>query len=221
MNADNNNPDTASGGAVSGEKKGEYLGYAGMGYYGEGIKPPKIGIEFDTYHNDSRNDNKNENHAAVIFWGFRNDTGYADDNIHGAGGGVEGPINPVFNSNAGTAIRNKGYHKGDLGNGYSCNWMEDALVHTVRVEVYRNTTTLKYEIKMWFVNGRPYSGDNFLNVAKNYSSNANILLDYLMPAAFIEADNTKLGQVYFGFTEGTGDMTQNVDIYGFAAEFIQ
>ena len=57
---------------------GEYLGYAGPGL-DDGLQPPKIGIEFDTYPNpgagnicssDSRRDDTPvANHVAAVYWG--------------------------------------------------------------------------------------------------------------------------------------------------------
>jgi len=57
---------------------GEYIGYAGPGL-DDGLQPPKIGIEFDTYPNEeagdicgsnSRRDNTPvANHLAAVYWG--------------------------------------------------------------------------------------------------------------------------------------------------------
>lgn len=231
MNASNNDPALASGGAPSDESLGEYLGYAGLGVHGVGIKPPKIGIEFDTYPNDTRNDSPDRwgyraNHAAVLFWGLRNDAGYADDNYHGAGNGTDSPRNPEYDSTAKLNNKDVGYYKGTLGDGSrKYNWLEDGAVHTARIEIYRNTTTRRYEIKLWVIDGRPAASNAFLDVTTNYpgtgSYSSSLRLDYLMPTAFISSDDTALSQVYFGFTEATGAKTQSADIYGFAAEFIQ
>ncbi|MFP5239158.1 MAG: hypothetical protein ACLGQW_04935 [Acidobacteriota bacterium] len=106
-----------AGGPQAGVSHGSFLGYAGPGYpywgHGLGLRPPKIGVEFDIYHNpnhtdspvvksDGRNDPDNH-HMANVFWGSTwsigtNATvaptnsystslyyGY-DDNVHNLGG---------------------------------------------------------------------------------------------------------------------------------------
>jgi hypothetical protein len=72
-----------AGGPPAGSSHGSFLGYAGQGYpywaNGLGIRPPKIGVEFDIYTNsghsgspavssDGRNDPDNH-HIANVFWG--------------------------------------------------------------------------------------------------------------------------------------------------------
>ncbi|WP_243358218.1 hypothetical protein [Fundidesulfovibrio terrae] len=72
-----------AGGPPAGVSHGSFLGYAGPGYpywgNGLGIRPPKMGVEFDIYTNsghsgsptvssDGRNDPDNH-HIANIFWG--------------------------------------------------------------------------------------------------------------------------------------------------------
>jgi len=221
MNADNNDPDTAAGGAPSGESYGEYLGYAGMGVHNVGIKPPKIGVEVDTYPNSSRNDDGDANHVAALFWGERNDTGYKDDNYHGAGGSSNDPENPEYDRFARIQDKDVGYVKGTLGNGHNrYNWLEDGATHTMRIEVLRNTSTRKYEIKAWIVDGRPSAGSNFMDVTTSYTGSTP-LVDYLMPTAFSTSDNASLAHVYFGFTEATGAASQTADLYGLRFEFIQ
>lgn len=106
-----------AGGPPSGVSHGSFLGYAGPGYpfwgNGLGLRPPKMGVEFDIYTNsghsgsptissDGRNDPDNH-HLANIFWGttwgitnvattaptntYTTSSWYAwDDNVHNIGG---------------------------------------------------------------------------------------------------------------------------------------
>ncbi len=58
---------------------GEYMGYAGPGLSSDGLQPPKLAVEIDTYPNpgagsvcgsDSRYDDEPvANHAALVYWG--------------------------------------------------------------------------------------------------------------------------------------------------------
>ena len=106
-----------AGGPQAGVSHGSFLGYAGPGYpywgHGLGLRPPKIGVEFDIYTNsghsgsptvssDGRNDPDNH-HIGNVFWGSTWTIGtnstvpptnaYAtssyygwDDNVHDFGG---------------------------------------------------------------------------------------------------------------------------------------
>lgn len=140
MSAINNTRDR-TGGAPSGISIGELLGFAGPGNTAsmavgpnEGLRPPKMAVEFDTYPNgtasicgsDSRNDNNAgsqdfRNHMAVLFWGENVPSGSAcsgiprnsyDDNRHESGSGDDssttgaGPVNS-YNGYAGG-----GYYEG-------------------------------------------------------------------------------------------------------------
>jgi hypothetical protein len=56
----------------------EYMGYAGPGLSSNGLQPPKLAVEIDTYPNpgagnvcgsNSRRDDGDANHAALVYWG--------------------------------------------------------------------------------------------------------------------------------------------------------
>ncbi|MBI3522963.1 MAG: hypothetical protein HY066_00330 [Betaproteobacteria bacterium] len=79
------------------------LGYAGTPPSGSsaGIKPPKLGVEFDTSINSSRNDPSSD-HFAFLYWGMAGDNSPTgtntgdDDNTHYKGilGSGSEPLNP-------------------------------------------------------------------------------------------------------------------------------
>ena len=57
---------------------GQYLGYAGAGLTSNGLQPPKLAVEIDTFPNsgsgdvcadNSRRDDGNANHTAMVYWG--------------------------------------------------------------------------------------------------------------------------------------------------------
>lgn len=63
------------------------LGYAGSPSGATpGIERPKVGIEFDTFYNASRNDPSGD-HMALMYWGSTSDSDGSDDNIHYLGNG--------------------------------------------------------------------------------------------------------------------------------------
>ena len=239
MSAKYNNPSTACGGPASNISLGEYLGYAGMGPYGVGIRPPKFGVEVDTWPNpkegdpcsgdptsvDSRCDHSNANHVAVIFWGNRTDTNYGDDNRHGAGGSSsdKSPMNPYYISSSAA----DGYREVVKGSS-TYNWLEDGQDHTFRIEVWRDPNDrTAYRIKVWIDSAAGYDSD-FLNVNADYvHTDAALRLDYtfsLYNGVYKRNnyyDHDDLSQIYFGWTEGTGGATQNADIHNFKLEFRQ
>lgn len=88
---------------MCGSTAGSRLGYAGIptGGTSVGIKPPKIGVEFDTAVTTNRNDYSGD-HFAFLYWGSAGDdspTGTVsgnDDNTHHTGilGSGSEPLNP-------------------------------------------------------------------------------------------------------------------------------
>jgi hypothetical protein len=121
-----------TGGSPPGTSNGEFVGYSGPDNTpdGLGLKPPKMGIEFDTYPNGagdicssgSRNDHTPgagfRDHIALLYWGARhpitqaggttctvNGVSYPsdsfDDNRHGAGGSGNDPVNSSYGDGTG------------------------------------------------------------------------------------------------------------------------
>lgn len=197
-----NDPDTAAGGP------GEYIGYAGPGPGGQGIKAPKIAVEVDTYPNkgnaaadtrNSRRDRSDANHLAVVCWGAA-DTLY-DDNVHGVG---TDPQNPATTS--------QGYYEQAAPTG-GPNWLEDGMQHAMRVEIHRESHDDKgcYTVRVW--------------IDPTEDGRDDVTADYAMPplvtsTVYLEqADHNRLDTVYFGWTESTGAETQTVAIYDFALAF--
>jgi len=90
----------ASGTAPCGRTGGR-LGYAGNNGVSTPIKPPKIGLEFDTRSSIDADgtgtfgDPSGAKHAAIVFWGAGNSAASDDDNTHGqAADSSSYPSNP-------------------------------------------------------------------------------------------------------------------------------
>ncbi len=208
MTADND-PGFAAGGPAS-DFRSEYLGYAGPGPSGRGIAPPKMAVEVDVFPNkgsnpperiNSRRDNSNSNHMAVVFWGST--TTSNDDNVHGVG---TRPRNP-------NAADSGGYYevaKPDHGS----NWLEDGQEHAMRLEIWRTGDAGQgvYTVLAW-VDG---AGAEFADVTRDYAAESP-QLNYT--ARLDGSDHARLDRVYFGWTEGTGESTQTVAIHDFALDF--
>lgn len=140
MSAINNTRDR-TGGAPSGISIGELMGFAGPGNTAsmavgpnEGLRPPKMAVEFDTYPNgtasicgsDSRNDHNAgsqefRNHMAVLFWGENVPSGSAcsgiprnsyDDNRHEAGSGDDSSTTGAGPVNSYDGYAGGGYYEG-------------------------------------------------------------------------------------------------------------
>lgn len=221
MTADND-PRTAAGGPPSGTSRGEYLGYAGPGPSGRGIRPPKMAVEVDVFPNrgddeptevHSRRDHTTANHVAVVWWGADDwwDASRAsyDDNVHGAGGADDWPASPR-NSAGG----DPGYHQVARISGRP-NWLEDGGEHAMRVEIARETESSgrgAYTVKVWVDPASPDAAD----VTRDFDAETPLAVQSVSLAA---GDHNRLSDVYFGFTEGTGGSNQTVAVHDFALDF--
>lgn len=211
ISADTNSA-AASGGPATGSM-GELLGYAGPGPSGNGIAPPKLAVEVDTYPNkgkgketdvNNRHDAGNDNHVAVVYWG--DDSGRNasyDDNAHGVGAS---PGNPAATSTGYVA-------KAKAASGP--NWLEDGEAHAMRLELHRagaGGSSGTYRVKVW-VDPKASGLDD---VTADYAAESP-LLDHT--ATLSGRYNTGLDVIRFGWTEGTGGAVQTVAIYDFSLDF--
>ena len=202
-----NDPQTAAGGPPAGVgNRGEYLGYAGPGPAGVGIRPPKLAVEVDLYPNKTRNnpqkantraDYSNANHVAVVYWGAA-ETEY-DDNVHGAGQNPPGA--------------SSGYSQhGKTPGGF--NWLEDGEPHALRVELHRQDAPGggSYQVRVWVDPDAPGNDDvtaDFTAQTPQIDHTATLSAD----------DHAGLSAIRFGWTEGTGKETQTVALRDFSLDF--
>ncbi|MBP8609278.1 MAG: hypothetical protein KBI28_07715 [Syntrophaceae bacterium] len=169
---------TDRGGPPPDVSMGELMCYAGSGISGNGLRGPKMAVEFDTYGNteamddngcsSGRADQANRlNHTALMYWGNESTTlcppgstarsegascsrDTYDDNIHGQGGSGGGVNQLPINSASGDVTG--GYCQRTGGKvtvgGTQYNWMEDGQTHRVRIEITRNSNWY-YRVKAW------------------------------------------------------------------------
>lgn len=237
---------------------GELNGYAGSGNTssssslpratstldGLGLEPLKMALEFDTYGNTGamtyngcsggRQDNNNNNHIALMYWGQNlagncNASSTAgnsypqvsfDDNIHRAGSGsTSEPYNSAASGN-GSGLG--GYYERARS---TYNWLEDNQWHRVRIEVIRIPSTFSYQMKAWVdceSLATPYtacpSGEYvyFQDVLNPYDNSS-----YLpkIDRTQILTSATSFNTILFGFTLGTGGATESIQINNFAIYF--
>lgn len=175
------------------------------------------------------------NHIALMFWG-RNITSYCtvngtyysqasfDDNYHGAGdGSTSYPYNSSLSGN-GSGLG--GYYERARNSTTKYNWMEDQAWHRVRIEVIRIPSTYTYEVKAW-VDCETTSGSStcpaseYLYFQDIYSpyTNTTYLPKIDRTVTLSYTYNTMLNNILFGFTEGSGEKTQDITIANFAVYF--
>lgn len=216
--------------------QGELLAWGGHGLSGRGLKPPKLGFEFDTYYNScnanictagSRCDPVQNNHAAAVYWGATS-TGYAcgalyDDNRHGAGAGsVSQPMNPNdwnANPNGWDGVFYKPYST------YSTYaWMKQAVsgnsTMAVRVELFRSTTPSAsgyycYTLKGWVK--KP--GDSIPTGITDVTQDLTSAPDMIDSIVLNSATHSQLNHILFGWTQATGAATQLGTITNFNLAF--
>jgi hypothetical protein len=213
---------------------------------GLGLEPPKFAIEFDTYPNptamtyngcsNGRNDHNNNNHVALMFWGQNlagncdtrstAGSGYPqasfDDNVHGAGDGTTS--NPYNSSYSGNGSGLGGYYERAKS---AYNWLEDGQTHRVRIEVFRTSATRTYEVKVW-VDCESLAAPYTACPVNEYIYFQDIYNPYTNNSYLPKIDRTQqldatlspmLDNILFGFTEGTGAATQQLQINNFSVYF--
>lgn len=214
---------------------GELMGWGGPGSSGNGIRPPKIGLELDTWRNnsntnycsaDSRNDKyytsagitndpdkRISDHMAFVFWGSRNTSGWFcgatyDDNVHG----------PITDSTINTSDPINAYDQDNTGSGRygyyynpsAADWLRSGKKYYIRYELTRfptaNADSLYcYMLKAWIRDTAMPS--NYGDTYNDYT----VSLPDIQKVVYMSSQyNTRMNNVYFGFTEGTGSATQNV-----------
>lgn len=236
-----NNSKTSTGGAPARISMGELMGYAGPGRSdGTGLRPPKFGVEFDTFPNgsgdicaaSSRNDHA-DNHMALMFWGQDSaaltgncsisGTNYVkhtfDDNRHAEGTG-NNPTNSYHGDGSG------GYYSVAKGSN-TYNWLEDNQWHSYRMEVIRNLAPqasganagkYAYNIKAWV--DCPSCTEQQLSAFQNLPIAFDAKTPQINRTVYLTAaQHTAFSTMLFGFTEATGGSTQTVGIRNFNVYF--
>jgi hypothetical protein len=227
------NDASRSGGLVG---MSELLGYAGPGSTpdGRGLVPPKFAVEFDVYSNqgvknpnrvDSRADGEGGDHAALVFWGFEDDSGscmsdgnaYAcaqDDNRHSrqgeedVGRGVSGdmPRNSQNRSGAGDYAVQSGRP----------DWLRSG-THAMRLEVDRADAPnilgdYGYSIRVWI------DCADCDDVMHAYAADSPTLSRTF---ALSRPQHERFERVLFGWTEATGAGVQQVGVSDFKLYFLE
>lgn len=226
---------------------GELLSYGGKGSSGRGINPPKMAIEFDTYHNDgnsnlcspgSRNDYTNDyDHLSTAFWGAlttsntcSGDNQTYDDNRHGAG--TAGSSTQPQNSNNpdGSGNGMDGYYYGSTQ-----TWLKDGKSNSLptaftnpwvcRVEILRRKTPNSlgkycYQIKGWLdrkTNLSTTALATFSDVTQKYYVTPLISDTVCLDKSYHDL----LDKVYWGWTQATGASTQLAYLYNYIFKFVR
>jgi len=229
-------------GGSAGVSQGELMGYAGPDNTTDnlGLKPPKIALEFDTYPNNGSNDvcssgSRNDptpfsDHVALMFWGDRTIPGTCssgdpkdsfDDNRHGSGGSGGDPVNTPTNTDS-------GYYQGVgqtcKSSGNICNWTEDGYTYSARMEIVRPSAAnsngaYDYQINAWVMKRTAVTQlTHFQDVMTPYTDAAPQIIKTV---TLLQADHDNFSKVYFGFTEGTGGMSQSVVFSDFRSYLVQ
>lgn len=179
------------------------------------------------------------NHIAVMYWGTNPESSdrcsYSttmgssypeapmDDNYHGAGDGTTS--NPYNSSLSGDGANLGGYYERSRNANGGWNWTEDGLWHRVRIEIIRSPSDRTYRVKAWVdcessaaAACSPAENIYFQNIYAPYSNSVyppKVDRTVTLSSTY----NTMLNNVLFGFTEGSGAVTQNIKIANLAVYF--
>jgi|GEM_PF-558259 len=237
------NPATACGGKSDVTLPGELLGYAGPGIDGNGIKPPKLALEFDLFRNDatmwpclpfSRNDNAPRDHVAVIYWGREDNYGPTcdgthDDNQHGAGLLTdEEPRNPDDWSASGAGFDGFYYidRDSDWIRSYNNRTPNRHRKFRVRVELDRalepnDSGFYCYSLKGWIKRDDQSVPDGFTDLTQDFADpdNPATLPEITNSVVLNQARHQDMEHVRFGWTTATGATTMSAIISAFELNF--
>ncbi|KAB1441546.1 LamG-like jellyroll fold domain-containing protein [Pseudodesulfovibrio senegalensis] len=203
---------------------GELLGYAGKGFDGKGISPPKLGTEFDIYYNGnnspcnagSRNDASNRyDHVAFIYWGETDDScwrgRYYDDNRHEEGDDISSEPRNSYDWND-SGIGNDGYFYRSYA-----NWLKDGYngsrVAVARIELHRSQTPnaagyYLYNLRGWIRQANDTMETGYRDVTTDFD----VAPDFVDVIALDATRHAQMNTIYWGWTSGTGAATQFVQM---------
>ena len=236
---------TRSDGTTTSVAGGELIGYAGPGNTdgsatsvasdGQGLRPPKMAVEFDTYTNNwpsapntpiylamTRNDpnlGTYGDHLALMFWGDDSTTGSGSVTLkNSAGNNITLPLSSFDDNRHGVPTTT--YRQNGLGAiGYD---MEDGVTRSCRIEITRPTSTdtsgtcaagtYKYTINVWIEQTSaltPIIKSRLQDVLVPFTDTATKIS---RNACFISTEHDNFANIFWGFTQGTGDKVQQVPI---------
>ena len=225
---------------------GELMGYAGPGNTdgsansvasdGQGLRPPKMAVEFDTYDNYNntplylamtRNDPTcsatNADHLALQFWGDDTTTGYGTVTLKNSSGiYVTLPMSSFDDNVHGTPTAT--YRQNGLG--MVCYALKDAPLSSVRIEITRPTTAVtsgtyagyyQYLINVWVEQKAALSALQLSHMQDVLVPFTDILTSTTYTkisqyAYFTQTEHNNFANIFWGFTQGTGDEVQQVQI---------
>lgn len=178
------------------------------------VNPPKIGAEFDFYRSSAFADpNPDRDHVSLLYWGnhdpstpMANNDRYwgGDDNHHSPNvGGSDNPPTPPYRSF-----------------GTNSRWFDETgtVVYPVRFEISRQDVggnSGNYTTRFWF---NCQNCDDVVNTAPDTITADALLEDTItLPATW----HNQMDRVMFGWTQGTGALTQNVTLTNASFYFLK
>jgi len=212
-----NNPDTGS--LCGGE--GKYLGYAGTDSLGRVIKPPKIGLEIDTYRDGNAGDpdvtvsslTASGRHVALVYWGSLGSpsVNYTDDNTHQAGtlGSSTSPQNPAAVNTTFSTYASPSYTYYYVRLDISRSYTSPTGSYTLKAYVYPNSPTVSCLSSMNDLSDDLSTLDG--------TCTAKIISSITIDDSLVNSTEA-MKQVYLGFTTGQrGSRSENIGITNFEA----
>jgi hypothetical protein len=221
---------------------GEYMGYAGPGFTGNGLQPPKIAVEFDPHiagaadvcTSGSRRDNtfsSPQKHAAFSYWGTNSSTCSSpssntyDDNRHGSGDGTNNPKNPEGGdtNSDGTSP----YVIRDFDNTGTVVASPAGRRWSFRLEIDRvddptSADYRKYKLRAWMKPYAAYTDSNSValdDTSKKFNLNNDYPPDFQQTIALTQSWHDKFDRILFGWTQGTGGLNQMISIRNIKIDF--
>ena len=223
------------------------MAYAGPGT-GSGLQPPKIAVEFDpkidrsvlvcsgtSAQCDSRNDSafiSPHKHAALAYWGTNAtvcESNTLDDNRHGNGGenDPKNPENGDSNPDDGTLpYMLRDFEK--FGTIFF-SWPNWGRKLAFRMEIDRvddpaSPDYRKYKIRAWLKLYAVYTDSNGVTLDDtsrkfNQNNDNDYKPNFQQTITLNETWHESFDRILFGWTQGTGELSQTVTITNFRIDF--
>lgn len=226
---------------------GELLGYAGPGNTrtmaigpGEGLRPPKMAMQFDTYKQDayqklylagSRRD-PNTDYVGLMFWGDTTLTGSTEALTY-SGGGTHTYSLSSFDDNRWPDAVKPGQDGRKNGLGKVNYAVDDNVLRSCRMEIARSASPetsgtyagkYKYTINVWIATTSSLSALQKSRlqdvvVPLTDATLASSLRISNASAYFTSAEHGDFEKIFWGFTYGSGDAASKIPITNIIAFF--
>ncbi len=202
---------------------GGRVGYAGT-MDGEIINPEKMAVEIDTtpqnadFGTDFMDPDNNHNHIAFVYWANNRN----NDVVHGVrlqspDPGPPNQYNPCANP---PCLCTQSNPEGLYAHPSNVTWLEDGIEHTLRIEIYRDSTDPATVYNGVFNSTVWIDCTNCTDLTLPWNTTYGTYQAVIHHNCTVGDNATDFRHMRFGWTEATGGEAQNIIISDFGVKFL-